>query len=87
MSTIGRAIIARANELDLAHEAGANDVECRCLGSDHPAAVEATEHGALREREAVLRAQPADQMPEHEPQPARQQCRVDLRCHITTISK
>src|ERR1700760_940682 len=50
-------------------------------------AVEAPEHGALRERKAVLRAQPADEMPEHEPQPAGQQCRVDLRCHITTISK
>jgi hypothetical protein len=46
-----------------------------------PFTVEAPEHGALGEREAMLGAQPANQAAEHQAQLAREQPRVDGRPH------
>jgi EmrB/QacA subfamily drug resistance transporter len=49
-------------------------------------AVEPAEHGTVRERERVLDAEPADELPDHDPQLARHQRLVDLCPHIPTIA-
>ncbi len=63
-----------------AHALGAREIADRA----RPIAVEPAEHGRLREREAVaLGAQPPDQMPEREAQPAGEDRRVERGRHVS----
>jgi hypothetical protein len=50
-------------------------------------AVEPPEHGAVRDRKAMLGAQPAHQLPEHDAQLARKERRIGRRRHGGMIAE
>ena len=49
-------------------------------------AIEAGEHGGVRERQAILDAQPPHELPERDAELARDQRRIGLASHRVTIS-